>query len=52
MLLDSGRQIADAYLVSLAAHHDAQLATLDVGLARAHQRAVLITNPESSGRPV
>ena len=46
------RQITDAYLVSLAAHHDAQLATLDVGLARAHQRAVLITNPESLGRPV
>ncbi|NOX30171.1 MAG: VapC toxin family PIN domain ribonuclease [Actinobacteria bacterium] len=34
------RQLADAYLVALAKHHDAQMVTLDKGLATVHRDAV------------
>ena len=38
------RQVTDAYLVALAAHHDGQVATLDKGLAALHgDRVHLLT---------
>ncbi len=36
------RQVADSYLVGLAAHHGGTLATLDKGLAAVHPEAILV----------
>ncbi|GAA2184417.1 hypothetical protein GCM10009785_32230 [Brooklawnia cerclae] len=39
------RQVTDAYLVGLAAHHDAKVATFDADLAAEHpERTVLLSS--------
>ena len=43
--LQGHKQVTDAYLVALAAHHGGRLATLDRALAAVHPESVLVPTP-------